>query len=102
MSATLPGFARRTAAHYPVGSEVEVHYDPQNPGESALHPHSRWHYVPWLIAAGMFALAWAGVGLAPAVLAVATYRIFNLWLPLLPAVVGLRHLKRWREAAEAS
>jgi uncharacterized membrane protein YbhN (UPF0104 family) len=46
-----------------------------------------------------FALAWAGVGLAPAVLAVATYRIFNLWLPLLPAAVGLRHLRRWRRLA---
>jgi uncharacterized membrane protein YbhN (UPF0104 family) len=46
-----------------------------------------------------FALAWAGVGLAPAVLAVAAYRIFNLWLPLVPAAVGLRHLKRWRETA---
>jgi uncharacterized membrane protein YbhN (UPF0104 family) len=46
-----------------------------------------------------FALAWAGVGLAPAVLAVGAYRIFNLWLPLLPAAIGLRHLRRWREAA---
>ena len=46
-----------------------------------------------------FALAWAGVGLAPAVLAVAAYRIFNLWLPLLPAAIGLRHLRRWRETA---
>jgi len=46
-----------------------------------------------------FALAWAGVGLAPAVLAVAAYRIFNLWLPLFPAAIGLRHLRRWREAA---
>jgi len=46
-----------------------------------------------------FALAWAGVGLAPAVLAVAAYRIFNLWLPLLPAAIGLRHLRRWRAAA---
>ncbi len=46
-----------------------------------------------------FALAWAGVDLASAVLAVAAYRIFNLWLPLLPAAIGLRHLRRWREAA---
>jgi hypothetical protein len=33
------------------------------------------------------------------VLAVAAYRIFNLWLPLLPAAIGLSHLRRWREAA---
>jgi hypothetical protein len=49
-----------------------------------------------------FALAWAGVALAPAVLAVAVYRIFNLWLPLLPAAIGLRHLRRWRDAAAES
>src|SRR5712691_3237984 len=44
-----------------------------------------------------FALAWTGVPLATAVLAVCAYRVFNLWLPLLPAFVGLRHLRRWRE-----
>ena len=44
-----------------------------------------------------FALAWTGIPLAKAVLAVCAYRLFNLWLPLLPAAVGLRHLKRWRE-----
>jgi uncharacterized membrane protein YbhN (UPF0104 family) len=49
-----------------------------------------------------FALAWAGVPLASAVLAVAAYRIFNLWLPLLPAAIGLRHLRRWRESAAES
>jgi uncharacterized membrane protein YbhN (UPF0104 family) len=48
-----------------------------------------------------FALAWAGIPLAKAILAVFAYRIFNLWLPLLPAAVGLRHLKRWRDLAEA-
>ncbi|HEY5662228.1 MAG TPA: lysylphosphatidylglycerol synthase transmembrane domain-containing protein [Gaiellaceae bacterium] len=46
-----------------------------------------------------FSLAWAGIPLAQAVLAVCAYRIFNLWLPLLPAAIGLRHLKRWREHA---
>jgi uncharacterized membrane protein YbhN (UPF0104 family) len=46
-----------------------------------------------------FALAWTGIPLAKAVLAVCAYRIFNLWLPLLPAAVGLRHLKRWRDLA---
>jgi uncharacterized membrane protein YbhN (UPF0104 family) len=48
-----------------------------------------------------FALAWTGVPLAKAVLAVCAYRFFNLWLPLLPAVLGLRHLKQWRDFAEA-
>src|SRR5262249_11325011 len=39
-----------------------------------------------------FALVWVGAGLAPAVLAVFLYRFFNLWLPLIPSVVGLRAL----------
>jgi uncharacterized membrane protein YbhN (UPF0104 family) len=43
-----------------------------------------------------FSLAWAGIPLAQAVLAVCAYRIFNLWLPLLPAAIGLRQIKRWR------
>ena len=46
-----------------------------------------------------FALAWTGIPLAKAVLAVCAYRIFNLWLPLLPAAIGLQHLKRWRDLA---
>jgi uncharacterized membrane protein YbhN (UPF0104 family) len=41
-----------------------------------------------------FALTWVGFGLAPAVLAVFTYRIFNLWLPLGPAVGALWALQR--------
>ena len=44
-----------------------------------------------------FALSWTGVPLAAAILAVFTYRVFNFWLPVLPAVVGLRSLR----AAEA-
>jgi uncharacterized membrane protein YbhN (UPF0104 family) len=44
-----------------------------------------------------FALVWVGAGLAPAVLAVFLYRIFNLWLPLIPAVVGVRALKQDHE-----
>ena len=44
-----------------------------------------------------FALAWTGIPLAKAVLAVCAYRLFNLRLPLVPAAIGLRHLKRWRE-----
>jgi uncharacterized membrane protein YbhN (UPF0104 family) len=44
-----------------------------------------------------FALSWTGVPLAAAILAVFTYRIFNFWLPVVPAVVGMRSLR----AAEA-
>jgi uncharacterized membrane protein YbhN (UPF0104 family) len=41
-----------------------------------------------------FALTWVGYGLAPAVLAVFAYRVFNLWLPLGPAVAALYALQR--------
>jgi uncharacterized membrane protein YbhN (UPF0104 family) len=34
-----------------------------------------------------------GIPLSAAVLAVFTYRVFNFWLPLLPAALGLRSLK---------
>jgi uncharacterized membrane protein YbhN (UPF0104 family) len=49
-----------------------------------------------------FALAWSGVPLAKAVLAVCAYRVFNLWLPLVPAAIGLRHLKRWSRATAST
>jgi uncharacterized membrane protein YbhN (UPF0104 family) len=41
-----------------------------------------------------FALSWTGTGLAVAVVSVFAYRIFNLWLPLIPAAAGLFVLKR--------
>jgi len=40
-----------------------------------------------------FALTWVGFGLAPAVLAVFCYRVFNLWLPLGPAAAALYALQ---------
>ena len=40
-----------------------------------------------------FALSWCGISLAAAVLAVFAYRIFNLWLPLVPAAIGLRSMR---------
>ena len=46
-----------------------------------------------------FALGWSGVGLAAALLAVVGYRIFNLWLPLVPAALGLSHVRRLGNAA---
>jgi uncharacterized membrane protein YbhN (UPF0104 family) len=41
-----------------------------------------------------FALTWVGVPLAPALLSVFAYRIFNLWLPVIPGTPGLLVLKR--------
>jgi uncharacterized membrane protein YbhN (UPF0104 family) len=39
------------------------------------------------------ALWGTGISLSAAVLAVFTYRIFNFWLPLLPAALGMRSLR---------
>ncbi len=59
VSSSIPGLSGRTAARYPVGSEVTVHYNPLSPGESVLNPHSALHQILWLIAAALFLLAWA-------------------------------------------
>jgi uncharacterized membrane protein YbhN (UPF0104 family) len=40
-----------------------------------------------------FALLWTGTPLAAAVTAVLAYRIVNFWLPIVPAVFGLRALR---------
>jgi len=58
-SATFPGFAKPLAAQYPVGMEVDVNYNPKNPGDSVLRPHSPLHYVLWLVAACLLGLTWA-------------------------------------------
>jgi uncharacterized membrane protein YbhN (UPF0104 family) len=41
-----------------------------------------------------FALGWVGIARAPAVLAVGAYRVINLWLPMIPALVGIPALRR--------
>jgi uncharacterized membrane protein YbhN (UPF0104 family) len=41
-----------------------------------------------------FALGWVGIARLPALLGVAAYRVINLWLPLVPALVGLPSLRR--------
>jgi uncharacterized membrane protein YbhN (UPF0104 family) len=43
-----------------------------------------------------FALVWVGVGLAPALLGVVTYRLFNFWLPVIPALAALPAVRRMR------
>lgn len=40
-----------------------------------------------------FALHWVGYPIATAVLSVIAYRIFNLWLAILPAMAGVRRLR---------
>lgn len=56
-------------------------------------------------AAMTFALAAVGVALAPALLAVFTYRFFKFWLPMLPALAvlpGLKQVQRQLEEAGAA
>ena len=49
-----------------------------------------------------FALVWVGVPIAPAALGVIVYRVFNFWLPILPALAVLPTVKELRrEFAEA-
>jgi uncharacterized membrane protein YbhN (UPF0104 family) len=43
-----------------------------------------------------FALVWVGVPLAPALLGVVTYRLFNFWLPVIPALAALPAVRRMR------
>jgi hypothetical protein len=63
VSSSSPAISERTAAKYPVGKDVVVHYDPQKPGESVLHPRSWTHYILWIVAAIMFGFAWwVGMG----------------------------------------
>lgn len=59
ISSTIPWLAWLSAEKYPVGMEVDVHYNLQKPSESVLHPWSLWGAVPWLIFVGLFGLGWA-------------------------------------------
>ncbi len=44
-----------------------------------------------------FALVWVGLPLAPALLGVVTYRLFNFWLPVIPALAALPAVRRMRQ-----
>lgn len=48
-----------------------------------------------------FALGWVAIARVPALLGVVSYRIINLWLPMLPALAGLPLLSRLQHAGEA-
>ncbi len=49
-----------------------------------------------------FALVWVGIGLAPALAGVLLYRVFNFWLPILPALAVLPSIRDLRrEFAES-
>jgi hypothetical protein len=46
-----------SAEKYPAGSAIEVHYNPDNPAESAINPGSVWFNLLWLVPAAMLTLA---------------------------------------------
>ena len=47
-----------------------------------------------------FALVWVGLPLAPALAGVLLYRLFNFWLPIVPALVFLPSVKQLRRSFE--
>jgi uncharacterized membrane protein YbhN (UPF0104 family) len=49
-----------------------------------------------------FALYWVGFPFVRALLGVVVYRLFNLWLPILPALVVLPHVNELRAEFEAA
>ncbi len=59
ISSTLPGLARRMAAKYKIGDEVEVYHNPQDPTDCCLNPHSHWYFLIWAAAMAVLTLAWA-------------------------------------------
>ena len=42
-----------TAARYPVGSEVDVFYNPENPKDTTLESHSSWHEMFTILGIGI-------------------------------------------------
>jgi uncharacterized membrane protein YbhN (UPF0104 family) len=48
-----------------------------------------------------FALGWVAIARVPALLGVVSYRIINLWLPMLPALAGLPSLSRLQRVRRA-
>ena len=48
-----------------------------------------------------FALVWVGVPIAPAALGVIVYRVFNFWLPIVPALAVLPTVRQLRQEYES-
>jgi hypothetical protein len=59
ITSSVRSLAQKTLKRYPPGRDVDVYYNPEKPGEAVLEPISRFHLFPWLMAIGLFALAWA-------------------------------------------
>jgi len=58
MNRGIPDFAEQTVRHYPVGSAVDVRFNPRRPGESVLEPRVPGGWIAVLvIAVALLALA---------------------------------------------
>jgi hypothetical protein len=62
VSSTSDAFAKRAVAANPVGKTIEVHYNPDNPAQSAINPRLGWIWLFWIVPAGMLALAYYVAG----------------------------------------
>jgi Protein of unknown function (DUF3592) len=49
--------AEKTAARYPVGSKVTVHFDPANPSFAVLDTHIAFAWLTSIVTAAFFGLA---------------------------------------------
>ena len=59
MSTSSDAIARRSAARYPVGTELQVHYNPDNPGDSTIDPRlPLWFWLFYLVPAGVLAIGY--------------------------------------------
>ena len=78
------------------------------PRSSSPTPRATWRAAarcrraaPGIIEVLMtFALVWVGLPLAPALAGVLVYRLFNFWLPIVPALALLPSITRLRHANE--
>jgi Protein of unknown function (DUF3592) len=58
VSSDIAALVRPSAARYPAGSAIDVHYNPDNPAESILDPRVGPLRLLWLIPAAALVLAY--------------------------------------------
>jgi len=58
VSSNIESIAQKAAAAYPVGRTFEIHYNPDNPADSAVDPGSKWLWLLWLVPAIVFVIAY--------------------------------------------
>ena len=58
VSSNLESVARKMAEKYPAGTEIDVHYNPDNPAESVINPGGRALLLLWLMPVAVLTLAY--------------------------------------------